>query len=39
MDPKNFDPKCGVLVEPDNGSLIGGGVLRGVAERSLQFFK
>ena len=39
MDPTNFDAKCGVLVEPDNSIYVGGGILRGVAERSLQFFK
>lgn len=39
VHPKNCDPKCGVLMEVDNGIFVGGGTLCGMTERSLQFFK
>ena len=39
VDKKAFDAQSGILVERDDGDLIGQGALRGPAERSLDFFR
>ena len=40
VDKKAFDAQSGILVERDDGDLIGqGGALRGPTERSLDFFR
>ena len=39
VDKKAFDAQSGILVERDDGDLIGQGTLRGPAERILDFFR
>ena len=39
IDKKAFDAQSGFLVEREDVDLIGGGALRGPAERSLDFYR
>lgn len=39
VDKKAFDAQSGILVEREDGELHGQGALRGVAERSLDFYR
>lgn len=39
VNKKAFDAHSGTLVDPEDGELIGGGTLRGVAERTIDFYR
>ena len=39
VDKKAFDSQSRILVERNDGDLLGQGALRGPAERSLDFFR